>query len=113
MPQAVQHRRAATVEAPSAPRAPAFASERPDPSVMAHRLGIGLTALETYMRSHGGVPDGVAGPVPEAMPLPPPSGAESWQAQPDQSVLVLRALPAPSPRAPWVKRDRPRYFMAG
>jgi hypothetical protein len=32
-----------------------------------------------------------------------------------RSSLVTRALPAPSPErtTPWVKRDRPRYFMPG
>jgi hypothetical protein len=78
-----------------------------DPTVIARRLGIGLEALETYMRAHGGVPDGVSRAVPEVLP----SGAAA--PRPDRSTLVLRALPAPGRRAAWVKRDRPRYFMPG
>ena len=73
--------------------------------VVARRLGIGVLALDTYMRTHGGVPDGLG----HALPQPP--ALEQGIAPPPE--LVRRALPSPCARTPWVKRDRPRYFMPG
>jgi hypothetical protein len=74
-------------------------------TVVARRLGIGMLALHTYMRTHGGVPDGLGHARPTASErhdgIAPPPG------------LVQRALPSSCARTPWVKRDRPRYFMPG
>ena len=73
--------------------------------VVARRLGIGVLALHTYMRTHGGVPDGLGHGATQA-----PAFGEG--AAPSRA-LVQRALPSPCARTPWVKRDRPRYFMPG
>jgi hypothetical protein len=76
------------------------APERRDPQGVAARLGISHATLEAYLQARGGAPDGGAALV-------------SLTVRYDVS-LVTHALPAPrSPVAPWVKRDRPRFFMPG
>jgi hypothetical protein len=76
-----------------------------DPQAVAECLGISRAALEMYLRARGGVPDGSSSVTADAV----------IATLERRSSLVTRALPAPSPErtTPWVKRDRPRYFMPG
>lgn len=73
---------------------------------LGHRLGLSARAVRAYLAAHGGAPDG----VDEAR-----ERDEAFQTLVDRRA-VTHALPARcgSERDPaWVKRDRPRSFIAG
>ena len=71
---------------------------------MAWRLGVSESSLLAYFAANGGAPDGAD------------HGNDLVAALIDQR-LASRALPASCDTverpAPWVKRDRPRYFIPG
>ncbi len=75
---------------------------------MAQRLGVSESSLLAYLDANGGAPDGGdhAG-----------DHGHDLVAELLNQRLASRALPEwaghRQRRAPWVKRDRPRYFMPG
>lgn len=76
--------------------------------VLADRLGVSVETLQGYQRAHGGVPESDAAAV--ALAAARAAGAsEGADVEPG---TVLRR-PSPKADAPWVKRDKPRYFIAG
>jgi hypothetical protein len=91
----------------SAPSGRTTATDRRRLAAMAARLGISVGTLEHYLRAHGGVPDEpVAEATGEAEAAGVPGGA-------DAAATIRLSRPAAKGDAGWVKRDKPRYFIAG
>jgi hypothetical protein len=75
-------------------------------AALGRRIGLGTRTMRAYLDAHGGAPDGV--------------DEQRRRAAVVRTVidrrLVTHALPArcgAAARQPWVKRDRPRCFIAG
>ncbi len=94
---------------PTLPRPMPQGAHRPSPpdvhaSSMAQRLGVSELCLLDYLAANGGAPDGAqhdCDVTPEVL-----DERLTWFALPEQAGGAR-------PRARWVKRDRPRYFMPG